>query len=100
MYNSSMLYTMGMALSRALDHNACVDVLVDGEWLSGTVVLYDGMGVVLDNGQDHSIVKVEHITAVKVMSMSPMRASIEGHVDAFGEPLPMPMPGPRVAQTA
>jgi len=95
-----MLYTMGMALSRALDNNATVDVLVDGEWLNGTVVLYDGTGVVLDNGQDHSIVKVEHITAVKIMSASPMRASIEGRTDFFGEPMPMPMPGPRVAQTA
>jgi hypothetical protein len=98
MYDSSMLYTMGMALSRALDNNASVDVLVDGEWLRGTVVLYDGTGVVLDNGEDHSIVRVDHITAVKVMSMSPMRAELEGRATAFGEP--MPMPGPRMAQTA
>jgi hypothetical protein len=98
MYDSSMLYTMGMALSRALDNKATVDVLVDGEWLSGSVVLYDGMGVVLDNGEEHSIVKVEHITAVKVMSISPMRAELEGRANAFGEP--MPMPGPRMAHTA
>lgn len=100
MYDSSMLYTMGMALSRALDNDAAVDVLVDGEWLHGTVVLYDGTGVVLDSGENHSIVKVEHITAVRIMSMSPMRAALEGRTDEFGEPMPMPMPGPRMAQTA
>jgi len=93
-YESSMVYTMGTALSRALEEQASVDVLVDGNWLTGAVVLYDGYGVVLDNGDEHSIVKVERITAVRVLSSSPMRTGIEGPFAGFAEPTPMPMPGP------
>jgi hypothetical protein len=99
-FESSMIYTMGMALNRALETNADVSILVDGEWLSGAVVVYDGYGVVLDNGDEHSIVKVDTVTAVRILSGVPGRAGItEGaHRGAWDEP--MPMPGPRMAQTA
>ncbi len=96
-YETSMIYTMGMALNRALENNASVDVLVDGEWLTGCVVISDGYGVVLDNGEEHSIVKVDRIAAVRILSSSPVRQSIEGQQD-FAEA--MPMPGPRMAATA
>lgn len=98
-YESSMVYTMGTALSRALEDQSSVDVLVDGAWLSGVVVLYDGYGVVLDNGDEHSIVKVERVTAVRVLTRSPMRVSIEGPFADFSGPIPMPgpVPEPRVA---
>jgi len=102
MYESSMIYTMGMALNRALENNADVSVLVDGEWLSGAVVLYDGHGVVLDNGDEHAIVKVDTVTAVRILSRVPGRAGItEGgrpHPEHWDEA--MPMPGPRMAATA
>lgn len=95
-YDSSMIYTMGMALSRALENHTEVEVLVEGVWLAGRVVVNDGYGVVLDTGNEHSIVKVESIAAVRIMSVSPMRARItEGH-DSFDSA--MPMPGPRVAE--
>lgn len=97
-FESSMIYTMGMALNRALENNAEVSVLVNGQWLTGNVVISDGYGVVLDNGSEHSIIKVESIAAVRIMSMVPTRAGIEdGHHD-FSEP--MPMPGPRMAHSA
>jgi sRNA-binding regulator protein Hfq len=98
-YETSMLYTMGMALNRALDNHAEVSVLTNGQWLSGAVVVSDGYGVVLDNGSEHSIVKVDSIAAVRIMSMIPHRHGIEnGHDAGFTEP--MPMPGPRMAATA
>lgn len=85
-----MVYTMGTALSRALETNSLVEVLVDGAWLSGMVVLYDGYGVVLDNDHEHAIVKVDRVTAVRINSVSPMRQSIApAHVVDFGEPIPM-----------
>lgn len=96
---SSMIYTMGMALNRALESNAAVDVLVNGEWLSGSVVISDGYGVVLDNGEEHSIVKVDRIAAVRILTASPVRQSIDGHhLGSFAEATPMP--GPRMAATA
>ena len=96
--SSSMIYTMGTALSRALENHAELSVLVNGQWLTGVVVISDGYGVVLDNGDEHSIVKVDQIAAVRIHAQVPLRTSIdEGH-DDFSEP--MPMPGPRMAQTA
>jgi len=100
-FESSMIYTMGMALNRALENNADVSVLVDGEWLTGAVVVYDGHGVVLDNGDEHAIVKVDTVTAVRILSRVPGRVGItEGTSDLHGWDEAMPMPGPCMAATA
>jgi len=91
-FETSMVYTMGMALNRALETNSEVSVLVDGQWLNGAVVVTDGYGVVLDNGTEHSIVKMDRVTAVRVLTRVPNRAGIdEGH-DSFSQPMPMPTP--------
>ncbi|QLQ09995.1 MAG: hypothetical protein HZY75_05875 [Nocardioidaceae bacterium] len=99
-----MIYTMGMALSRALDNHTEVEVLVDGQWLTGMVVVNDGYGVVLDGGHQHAIIKVENISAVRIMTASPMRPRItEGYAESGSETFDdysdsaMPMPGPRIA---
>jgi hypothetical protein len=97
-YESSMIYTMGTALGRALEDNSEVAVLVNGVWLSGAVVIHDGIGVVLDNGDEHSIVKVDQIAAIKVLTALPSQARItdgEAPVAPWGQA--MPMPGPRAA---
>lgn len=97
-YESSMLYTMGTALDAALRDQSEVSVLVEGVWLTGNVVLYDGTGVVLDHRDDHSIVKVANISAVKVMAQLPWQRSITENGEAPLAPSfdqPMPMPGPR-----
>ena len=86
---SSMLYTMGMAINRASDLGYEVDVLVDGQWLTGHVAANDGVGLVMehDDGQ-HSVVRVERIAVVKIKAESPYRQEISGA---------RPMPGPRAA---
>lgn len=95
-YESSMIYTMGMALSRALESNAEVGVLVEGQWLTGRVVISDGYGVVLDNDVEHCVVKVENVAAVRILSAAPNRSRItDGEPADWAEP--MPMPGPRMA---
>ncbi len=99
-FESSMIYTMGMALSRALENNADVSILVDGEWLSGSVVIYDGYGVVLDNGDEHSIVKVDTVTAVRIMSHVPTQHGITEGADLDDWTDAMPMPGPQMARSA
>lgn len=102
---SSMQYTIGTALERAREQGHSVGVLVEGQWLTGMVVASDGIGVVLENDElEHTIVKLEKISAVRVESAAPMRRKIPAHASA-GAAAPgfdsrsfdgaMPMPGPR-----
>src|SRR3569623_446757 len=61
-----MRYTIGTAISRAQDEGRPVDLLVDGHWLGGLIVGYAAIGVVLEDGVAHSVVRVEKISAVRV----------------------------------
>ena len=88
-FETSMVYTMGMALNRALEYNSEVSVLVDGHWLTGSVVVSDGYGVVLDNGSEHSIVKMDRVTAVRVRTRVPGQVGIDDGPHDFSEPMSM-----------
>jgi sRNA-binding regulator protein Hfq len=77
MSNSSMLYTIGTALNRALDNGIRVQVLVEGQWLEGYVVAVDGFGVVLNSeGHEHSVVRMESISAVRIFDTPPSATPI------------------------
>ena len=97
---SSMNYTIGTAIDRALGAGHVVDLLVENHWVTGLVVANDGIGVVLDNeGLEHCVVRLERIAAVRVATEAPMRPRI-----AAGHPAEsrmydgsMPMPPPRAA---
>lgn len=99
-YTASMQYTIGTALSRALDAGHDVEVLVEGQWLSGRVVASDGVGLVLENSEtEHSVVRMDHINAVRVFAASPNRPRLHAAPMPAEERLrdgAMPMPGPRV----
>ena len=101
--SSSMLYTIGTALDRAQQDGHSVDLLVEGQWLGGLVVACDGHGVVLESvDHDHSIVRLEVISAVRVRSTFPLVRRIkspagEGGVAGRSIDDVIPMPGPRVA---
>jgi hypothetical protein len=82
-----MQFTIGTALSRAHDEGHAVEVLVEGHWLTGRIVGSDSMGVVLEDGPDHCVVRLERITAVRVRRTE--AAGAEPDADA------RPMPGPR-----
>ena len=70
--NGSMIYTMGLALTRAADLGYAVSVLVEGQWLDGQVAAHDGTGLVLElTDGTHSVVRVERVSAVTVHSASP-----------------------------
>jgi hypothetical protein len=89
---TSMLYTMGTALSRAAENGLTVSLLVEGCWIEGQVAANDGMGVVLESADgQHSVVRTERVSVVKVHSESPYRAPITG---GFGHEEVRPMPGP------
>lgn len=98
---STMQYTVGTALDRAHDLGLVVEVLVEGDWVIGRVAANDGLGVVLDrDGEEHCVVRLERVSAVRVQSRAPMLEEITdgrepGRTDAFAGP--MPMPGPRPA---
>ncbi|MFL6060095.1 MAG: hypothetical protein ACJ72E_02600 [Marmoricola sp.] len=85
---TSMQFTIGTALSRAHDEGHGVEVLVEGHWLTGRIVGSDSMGVVLEDGPDHCVVRLERITAVRVRRGDDLAAS-GAEQDA------RPMPGPR-----
>lgn len=98
-FNSTMQYTIGTALSRALDAGHDVEVLVEGQWLAGRVVASDGVGLVLETTEtEHSVVRMDSINAVRVFAATPNRPRLRA---ARGDDRlhdgSMPMPGPRVS---
>ncbi len=86
--SDSTLYTIGTALNRARDNDIPVQLLVGGEWLTGQVAAVDGFGVVLTSDErEHSVVRIEHVSAVKILTAAPMRKPITSETTR--------MPGPR-----
>jgi sRNA-binding regulator protein Hfq len=64
--HDSTIFTIGTALRRAENNHLPVEVLVQGHWLRGTVAGVDGHGLVLSTHSEHSVVRLESITAVRV----------------------------------
>jgi hypothetical protein len=96
---SSMQYTIGTALDRAHDAGYPVELLVEGSWVLGSVLVNDGVGVVLEkNDDEHCIVRLDRIAAVRVASGAPMRRIPAGpSASESTSKAAMPMPGPREA---
>jgi len=77
---SSTLYTIGTALRRAHDAHLQVALLVEGQWLRGGVAAVDGHGVILELDEDeHSVVRLESISAVRVRGSLPAAARDAKH---------------------
>lgn len=70
---SSTLYTVGTALRRAHDNRLRVALLVETHWLRGQVAAIDGHGVLLDLDEEdeHSVVRLESVAAVRVHGSMP-----------------------------
>lgn len=64
--HDSTLFTIGTALRRAEASCMPVEVLVHGHWLSGNVAGVDGHGVVLTTPMEHSVIRLEDVSAVRV----------------------------------
>jgi hypothetical protein len=73
----STIFTIGTALRRAESNNMPVEVLVQGHWLSGLVAGVDGHGIVLSTHSEHSVVRLESITAVRIPETVAQAASAE-----------------------
>jgi hypothetical protein len=77
--SSSTLYTIGTALRRAHDNHLTVSMLVESHWLQGQVAAIDGHGVLLDleDEGEHSVVRLERISAVRVQGRIPSTPTSE-----------------------
>jgi hypothetical protein len=62
---SSAMLSVGTLLRRAEDTGAPVSILVQGTWLEGRVIGCDGLGAVLDDGEEQALVRLDSVTAVK-----------------------------------
>ena len=86
--SDSTIYTIGTALNRAHDSDIPVQVLVEGQWMTGKVVVVDGHGVVLQSDElEHAVVRMDAVSAVRVFTTVPGRTPIAAGAH--------PMPGPR-----
>ncbi|MGZ5416626.1 MAG: hypothetical protein ACXWDI_05580 [Nocardioides sp.] len=87
--SDSTIYTIGTALNRARDNDIPVQVLVEGQWMTGKVVVVDGHGVVLQSDElEHAVVRMDAVSAVRVFTSAPGRTPIAAGAH--------PMPGPRM----
>jgi sRNA-binding regulator protein Hfq len=78
MSSDSMIYTIGTALNRARDNGFSVEILVEGQWVSGDVLAVDGFGVVLQAEDNrHSVIRIESISAVTICAAAPHRPAID-----------------------
>lgn len=74
----SIIYTVGTALNRAHDNDVPVQVLVEGQWLTGDVVAVDGHGLVLQSDAlEHAVVRIDSVSAVRVFAEAPHRTPIQ-----------------------
>ena len=87
MYNDSVLYTVGTALNRAHASGVPVQILVEGQWLSGRVAAVDGHGVVISSDEaEHAVIRMGSVSAVRMFAAAPNHASLPQGAG------PMPMP--------
>jgi hypothetical protein len=80
--HGSTIFTVGTALRRAETNNLPVEVLVHGHWLRGTVAGVDGQGVILSTHSEHSVVRLESVSAVRVpetMADAPVAETFDQH---------------------
>jgi hypothetical protein len=90
--SGSTIYTIGTALNRAHDNDMSVELLVEGQWMSGHVLAVDGHGVVLDSADgEHAVIRMGSVSAVRVSAPAPFHVAID--------PAARPMPGPREPST-
>ncbi len=100
-FQSSMQYTIGTAIDRAHAEGHLVELLLEGHWVSGYVVACDGQGVVLEGvDEEHSILRLERVSGVRVRAWSPFRKLDRAagmNRAARTEDGAVPMPPPRSA---
>jgi hypothetical protein len=81
--SDSTVYTIGTALSRAQDNGLPVDVLAEGQWLSGRVMALDGHGLVLTTEEGgYAVIRLASVSAVRVIDQATARPAPASGVPA------------------
>jgi hypothetical protein len=89
MANDSVLYTVGTALSRAQSNGTSVQLLVEGQWLSGRVAAVDGHGVVLVSDEDeHCVIRIGSVTVVRMVAEASQHAPLPSAAGPTARPMP------------
>jgi hypothetical protein len=79
---STVILTIGTALSRAEQAGSEVDILVQGTWIHGRVAGLDGHGLVLDDGRGESaVVRLEQVAAVRIDQHGVTEPPVDGARD-------------------
>jgi hypothetical protein len=87
--NNSTIYTIGTVLDRARDSGIPVDVLAEGQWFTGRVMLVDGHGVVLDtDDRGYAVIRVANISVVRVSDPTMACSGAPWEVPAAATPMP------------
>jgi hypothetical protein len=74
MSGGSTPYTIATALDRARENDVPVQLLVQGQWITGHVVAADGSCLLLAAaGHEHTVVRAEAVKAVKIGTSAPRR---------------------------
>jgi hypothetical protein len=96
MFSDSVLYTVGTALNRAMDNGIPVQILVEGQWVSGIVGAVDGHGVVLasQDTDEHCVVRIGSVAAVRMYAALP---GSNPHTPIGAGATAMPMPSSYVS---
>ncbi|MCP3423979.1 hypothetical protein [Nocardioides pinisoli] len=107
---SSTMLSVGTLLRRAEDTGAAVSVLVEGSWLRGRVIGCDGLGVVLDDGDAQSLVRLDAVSAVRfqraevedadLADVRPQGAAERGPIEAGPVTVPQPARGSQHSLTS
>ncbi len=84
--SGSLLFTIGTALNRAHQEGLAVQVLVEGEWIGGHVAWLDGQGVLVAHLDEHSVIRLTSISAVKVLAESPVRPALDHGISIPRQP--------------
>jgi hypothetical protein len=70
--SSSQIFTIGTALRRAEDNNVPVEVLIEGQWIKGSIAALDGDGLVLVTPERvQCVVRNAHISVVRMLAALP-----------------------------
>jgi hypothetical protein len=79
---STVILTIGTALTRAEQAGSEVDILVQGTWIHGRVAGLDGHGLVLDDGRGESaVVRLEQVAAVRIDQHGVTEPPVDGARD-------------------
>ncbi len=82
----NLIMTIGMALAQARDSGRAIDVLVQGNWMTGRVATLDSASLLLADGEERVVVSLPGITAVRYRETEALPAAEPEPIAAVSVP--------------